>query len=148
MFGSAIDASRRSFQFGAMVSSAAASSASVTSPEATATLRPFAVRNNSGRSAATKSITFCFFASSAERLSASRTARSAHSALRPRSCARLRMYAEASWTDFRSIALPDGAPFLSFPDLSSPGLAPPMPMATGVAAPRFVPGAIAATWAE
>jgi hypothetical protein len=32
------------------------------------------------------------------------------------------MYAEASWMDLRSIALPDGASFLPFSDLSSPGL--------------------------
>src|SRR5256885_7224767 len=103
-------------------------------------------------SSATRSMTFILSASDADRLTASRTARSAHSALRPRICARLRMYAEASFTCLRVIVLeaPPPSPFPVLPPFPSvlPSSSPPpgAPMATGVAAPRLVAGAIAAMW--
>ena len=77
--------------------------ASVSSPPSIATCRPSSFCSSSSRSAAIRSITFSFSASCAERLAASRTARSAQSALRPRSWARLRMYATASLTILSSI---------------------------------------------
>ena len=101
-------------------------------------------------------MTFSFRASSAERLAAWRTAFSAHSTLRPRICARLRMYATASFIAFSPVpgrAMGDWSP--SFRLSSGSGLPPPSgsppgrpgaPIWIGVAAPRLVPGAIAATW--
>ena len=124
----------------------------------TFSLRPSSRLSRSGTFSATRSITFILSASDADRLTAPRTARSAHSALRSRICARLRMYAEASLTCLRVIVLevPPASPFPvlpAFPSvfpsaLPSSSCAPPpgAPMATGVAAPRLVAGAIAAMW--
>ena len=81
-------------------------------------------------------MTFFFSASSAGRLTPSRTASSAQSALRLRSCARPRMYATASFVTFFTMVSS-----LSLPSLSLP---PPPMIETGDAAPRLVPGAIAA----
>ena len=157
--GFAITASRRFLQSGANVTTSAPLDASTRSPPAVAVLRPSSFARRSGTSRATTSITFCASASSADRLTASRTARSAHSTLCPRICAKPRMYAAASCTCLRSIAPPscagadlsDFSSLLSLPDLPlsrsfSGACGPPMPIATGVAAPRFVPGAIAAKW--
>src|SRR3989440_5380862 len=95
----------------------------------------FSCFSRSGTSPATTSMTFIFSASSADRLTASRTARSAHSAFLPRILARPRMYAAASLICLRiKVSF-----FSSFSD-------PPPPRATGEAAPRLVPGAMAAMW--
>src|SRR2546427_450991 len=95
----------------------------------------FSCFSRSGTSLATTSMTFIFSASSADRLTASRTARSAHSAFLPRILARPRIYAAASLICLRiKVSF-----FSSFSD-------PPPPRATGEAAPRLVPGAMAAMW--
>src|SRR5256884_6795771 len=95
----------------------------------------FSCFSRSGTSLATTSMTFIFRASSADRLTASRTARSAHSAFLPRILARPRIYAAASLICLRiKVSF-----FSSFSD-------PPPPRATGEAAPRLVPGAMAAMW--
>jgi hypothetical protein len=130
------------------------------------TVRPSILRRRSSRSSATRSITPRSSASPADRLAASRTAASAQVALRLRSWARLRMKATASLVALRSCASAGsifGAPLsdltASSPDFpsepgsfsgsagccGSPGIGVP-PIWTGVAAPTFVPGAIAATW--
>ncbi len=138
------------------------SNAVATTPEVCSTrsfsaicsLRPSSRLSRSGTSSATRSMTFDFSASLAGRLTASRTARSAQSALRSRICARLRMYAAASLTCLRVMALAESAAscLAALPGfssaLSSPPCPPPpgAPIATGVAAPRLVAGAIAAIW--
>jgi len=81
-------------------------------------------------------------------LCAWRTARSANSALRPRSCARLRRKAAASLTAFScSVSTGPETP----PERPGAGDWPPgsggcVPIAIGVAAPRFDAGDIAAIW--
>ena len=123
------------------------------SPPAISTTRPSICLSSSSWSRATRSMTFACNAALAERLAASRTAFSAQSALRPRNSARLRIKATASFVAFDIMAsfvfgcwslLPS---FFSLSLLSGvasgrPGSGP--PICTGVAAPRLVPGAMAA----
>jgi len=84
------------------------------------------------RSGATRSITSCSTASLAVMETLRRTASSAQRALRPRSSAMARARAAASFTTFASM---------------TSSVSPPPPMPTGCAAPMFVPGAMAATFA-
>ena len=110
-------------------------------------------------------MTLSFSASTADRLTASCTASSAHSALRSRICASARIYAAASCIILRDIASFCGSlsSFDNFLRLSSDGVSVGRgadfglvsgsgsnsgrpPIWIGVAAPRLVPGAIAAMW--
>ena len=122
-------------------------------PPATSTTRPSTCLSNSAGSRAMRSMTFACNAPAAERVAASRTAFSAQSALRPRSSARLRMKATASFVAFAVMASFGSGwrspSFLSLLSLSGvplgrPGIEP--PICTGVAAPILVPGAITAIW--
>jgi hypothetical protein len=87
-------------------------------------------------------MTFSLRASSPVSVAASRTAFSAHSALRPRICASERSIATASLVALRSAVL--WPPDLSFCASSGRGTPGSPPISIGVAAPRLVPGAIAA----
>ena len=103
--------------------------ASVTNPVLVSSVMPSILASRALISVAMRSITFCSSASDAVRLVASRTVFSAHSILRPRSSAKPRICATASFTTLRS-------------RLGS--IASPSPR-TGVAEPILVAGAIAAT---
>ncbi len=143
-----ITLSTRVRQSGSMALTSAPAVARASFAPAVSTVRPSTACSSAGTLSATTSMTLIFFASVADRLTASRTARSAQLALRPRSCARLRIYAAASLVTLRIIVSPRGAApfFASFPEGSGlpPSGAP--PIATGEAAPRLVAGAIAAMW--
>jgi hypothetical protein len=94
-----------------------------------------------------RSITPRLSASVAVMLAASEIAASANSTSRPRISAMLRIYATESLTAFLSVAgswaLPARSASLP-PSGAGDGWLP--PSGTGVAAPMFVPGAMAATW--
>ena len=157
--GSVITESSRMSQPGSSVSTVRPRVASGRdTPPATATVRPSIFASSSVVSPATRSITPACSAALADRLAASRTAFSAQSALRPRSSARLRMKATASLVIFVVMASCGSAGAVPLPARrSSPALSPSLrsgwvgkpgmgaPISTGVAAPRLVPGAIAAT---
>src|SRR5215470_1261004 len=130
MFGSVMSARRRSRKRTSMGLTVAPRVSRVTGPRAVLTVRPSALARRSGTLSATRSTTFSLTASRSVIDTDDRTARSAQSTLCPRSVASVRAKAAASF----SIFLP-----ISFP--VSP------PMATGCAAPMFVAGAMAATWA-
>ena len=143
-----MDKSRIS-QPGSSVSTARSLVASTSFWPATSTMRPFACCSRSAGSRAMISMTCCCRAALADRLAASRTAFSAQSALRPRNSANERMKATASLVTFAVMASPAGAAvFWSLPSsLSPPGKGGAgAPSSIGVAAPRLVPGAIAARW--
>ncbi|VWB44711.1 hypothetical protein BLA13014_01890 [Burkholderia aenigmatica] len=167
-FGSAMIARKRLRQSGWSTTSGACAVASRAVPAVVVAVWPSSWRARSAGSCAIRSTTCCARASFADRLTASRTARSAHSALRPRSCARPRIYAEASCIALRisvdCVSLGSAACVAASdaPDVpDAPGVppgargaagfppggaAPPIPNCTGDAAPRLVPGAIAAKW--
>ena len=100
-------------------------------PQTVSTSLPSTFSSNSGTLEATKSMIFNSSAFWADTDSLSRTAFTAHSTFLPLCSARLLAYAAASFSTFFSIV--------------SSILPPPNP--TGCAAPIFVPGAMAATWA-
>ena len=118
-------------------------------PDSIRTCRPSACLSRSSMSVATISITPMARASRAERLTDSRTAWTAHSALRPCRSASALMKAAASLMILRSMVSAGTFSFSSCSFLSlsclpgSPGMP---PIRTGVAAPRLVAGAMAATW--
>ena len=143
--GSVMTARNREIHPGSMASTMASFVARrCVSPPATSTTRPSTCLSNSAGSRAMRSMTFACNAALAERLAASRTAFSAQSALRPRSSARLRMKATASFVTFAVMASFGSGwrslSFLSLPSLSGvplgrPGIGP--PICTGVAAPMI-----------
>ncbi|VWC36315.1 hypothetical protein BLA6993_06736 [Burkholderia lata] len=165
-FGSAMIARKRLRQSGSSTTRGAWAVASRTVPAVVVAVWPSSWRARSAGSCAIRSTTCCVRASFADRLTASRTARSPHSALRPRNCARPRIYAEASCIALRisvdcvsvgsaaCVAAASDAP--DAPEVPAGacgaagfppgGAAPPIPNCTGDAAPRLVPGAIAAKW--
>ena len=103
--------------------------ASVTEPVFVASVMPSIFASRTAISVAMTSITFCSRASDAVRLVASRTVFSAQATLRPRSSAKPRICATASFTTLRS----------RLGSIASPSAR------TGVAEPILVAGAIAAT---
>ena len=104
---------------------------SVTTPRVVLITRPSILARRSWILSATRSTTLSLTASRSVTETEERTAFSAHSTLRPRSAARLRAKAAASFATFLDISLPISPP----------------PAVTGCAAPMLVAGAIAATCA-
>src|SRR5437773_1859982 len=129
-FGSVITASTRSRKPISIGLATASRVASVTGPCDVFTVRPSSFVSRSGMESAMKSTTFSRTASRSVTDTDWRTAFSPHSALRPRSMAIVRMNAAASFSTLRMLSL-------SIPP----------PTDTGWAAPMFVAGAMAATWA-
>ena len=130
MFGSVIRARKRSRKRMSMTFTGAPLVSRVTAPRFVFTTRPSIFSSRSGRRSAIRSITFSLRASRSVTDTHDRTAFSIHSAFRPRSTASVRAKAAASFSTFLSISL---------------SICP--PTATGCAAPMFVAGAMAATWA-
>src|SRR5881409_3244349 len=129
-FGSVITASTRSRKPISIGLATASRVASVTGPCDVFTVRPSSFVSRSGMESAMKSTTFSRTASRSVTDTDWRTAFSPHSALRPRSMAIVRMNAAASFSTLRMLSL---------------SMLPPTD--TGWAAPMFVAGAMAATWA-
>src|SRR5438094_563538 len=129
-FGSVITASTRSRKPISIGLATASRVASVTGPCDVFTVRPSSFVSRSGMESAMKSTTFSRTASRSVTDTDWRTAFSPHSALRPRSMAIVRMNAAASFSTLRMLSL-----------------SMPPPTDTGWAAPMFVAGAMAATWA-
>ncbi len=110
MLGSVIRARKRSRNRTSMGLTRASRVASVTGPRAVFTVRPSIFARRSGTLSATRSTTLSFTASRSVTDTDARTAFSAHSTLRPRSAARLRAKAAASFSIFFPISLPVSPP--------------------------------------